>query len=189
MQFNNNVTSSGVKTNNMTPTPFNRSYWVASNKLLAGEIPAARTAEETEEKLKALADCGISVILNLMEADETDSSNQPFYEYSLHLEQLGMQMIRLPIEDLSIPTVAEMNEILATIDRCNADGKAVYVHCWGGIGRTGTVVGCYLIDAQLATTEDVFTKIDELRSSTSTIDRPSPETIEQIKFVEQWKIN
>ena len=185
MQFYTNGTSSG----NMIPTPFNRSYWVVSNKLLAGEIPAARTAEETIEKIKSLADCGISVILNLMEADETDSSNQPFYDYSLHLEQLGMEMIRLPIEDLSIPTVAEMNVILSTINGCNADGKAVYVHCWGGIGRTGTVVGCYLIDAQLATTEDVFVKIDELRSSTSTIDRPSPETIEQIKFVDQWKIN
>ena len=25
------------------------------------------------------------------------------------------------------------------------DGRKVYVHCWGGVGRTGTVVGCYLV--------------------------------------------
>ncbi|MFZ5949388.1 MAG: fused DSP-PTPase phosphatase/NAD kinase-like protein [Candidatus Rifleibacteriota bacterium] len=24
-----------------------------------------------------------------------------------------------------------------------AAGKPVYVHCWGGLGRTGVVVGCW----------------------------------------------
>ena len=178
----------GSKTNNMIPTPFNRSYWVVSNKLLAGEIPAAKTAEETIEKIKALADCGISVILNLMEADETDSSNQPFYEYSLHLQPFGMQMIRLPIEDLSVPTVAEMNEILATIDRCNAEGKAVYVHCWGGIGRTGTVVGCYLLENNMATTENVIQTIEYLKRTTPIKERRSPETDEQMDFILDWPV-
>ena len=24
-------------------------------------------------------------------------------------------------------------------------GRKIYLHCWGGIGRTGTTVGCYLV--------------------------------------------
>src|SRR3712207_6971239 len=28
----------------------------------------------------------------------------------------------------------------------SAEGGLPYVHCWGGIGRTGTVVGCYLVE-------------------------------------------
>ena len=26
-----------------------------------------------------------------------------------------------------------------------SDGKNVYVYCWGGIGRTSTAVGCWLV--------------------------------------------
>ena len=35
--------------------------------------------------------------------------------------------------------------ILDAIDKALEDGKNVYVHCWGGIGRDGTVVGCWLV--------------------------------------------
>ena len=38
-----------------------------------------------------------------------------------------------------------MTRILDDVDAALADGGAVYVHCWGGIGRTGTVVGCWLV--------------------------------------------
>ena len=38
-----------------------------------------------------------------------------------------------------------MTRILDTIDTALAMGQSVYVHCAGGIGRTGTVVGCYLV--------------------------------------------
>ena len=51
----------------------------------------------------------------------------------------------MPIEDLSVPTLADMERILGAIDDELAAGRAVYLHCWGGIGRTGTVVGCYLV--------------------------------------------
>ena len=38
-----------------------------------------------------------------------------------------------------------MSRILDDVDAALADGRTVYVHCWGGIGRTGTVVGCWLM--------------------------------------------
>jgi protein-tyrosine phosphatase len=39
--------------------------------------------------------------------------------------------------------VAElMTTILDAIDESMTAGKPVYVHCWGGMGRTGTVIGC-----------------------------------------------
>ena len=40
------------------------------------------------------------------------------------------------------------DEILDAI-RESTDRGVVYVHCWGGIGRTSTVVGCLLVDAGL----------------------------------------
>ena len=36
-----------------------------------------------------------------------------------------------------------MVAILDSLDTAIADEHTIYLHCWGGIGRTGTVVGCW----------------------------------------------
>src|SRR5690606_41460522 len=59
----------------------------------------------------------------------------------------------------------------------------VYVHCWGGVGRTGTVVGCLLLDRGLATGDDVLYRLAELRAGTRKGRRPSPETPAQIEVL------
>ena len=82
-----------------------------------------------------------------------------------------------------------MTDILHRIDENIKDGLPVYVHCWGGIGRTGTVVGCYLIQNGYANSGDVFEYIDYLKRTTNAAHRTSPETDEQMEFVRQWKIN
>ena len=63
-------------------------------------------------------------------------------------------------------------------------GDPVYVHCYGGIGRTGTVVGCWLIE-QGAAGDDPIATIAELRANIR-FRRPSPETREQVAFVRGW---
>ena len=56
----------------------------------------------------------------------------------------GVAHRRMAIRDFGVPTQDEMTRILDTIDDALADGHTVFVHCRGGIGRTGTVVGCWL---------------------------------------------
>jgi protein-tyrosine phosphatase len=51
---------------------------------------------------------------------------------------------RLPIRDFSVPGEDELRRILNTIDDALEYGRTVFVHCRGGIGRTGTVLGCWL---------------------------------------------
>ena len=51
---------------------------------------------------------------------------------------------RIPVRDVSVPSKDGMVMILDRIDQALAQQRPVYVHCWGGKGRTGTVVGCYL---------------------------------------------
>jgi len=41
-----------------------------------------------------------------------------------------------------------MHEILDTIDAALSAKRIVYVHCWGGVGRTGTVIGCHTDDGR-----------------------------------------
>jgi protein-tyrosine phosphatase len=94
---------------------------------------------------------------------------------------------QLPIKDLSVPTESHMTRILNQIDLCIKHGKPVYVHCLGGIGRTGTLVGCYLVRHGLATGKNVLDMIRELRKDTEDSARISPETREQSGMVVAWR--
>jgi protein-tyrosine phosphatase len=79
-----------------------------------------------------------------------------------------------------------MVRILNQIDMCIKYDKLVYVHCWGGKGRTGTVVGCYLARHGMATGIDVIEMIKELRKNTAAFSDPSPETKEQNNMAINW---
>ena len=80
-----------------------------------------------------------------------------------------------------------MRAILDTIDSALGDGGKVYVHCFGGIGRTGTVVGCHLV-RRGATGDDALARVAELWKSVEKYPhRPrSPETDEQADYVRSW---
>ena len=46
---------------------------------------------------------------------------------------------------MGTPTEGQLIRILDDIDDARASGGTAYVHCWGGVGRTGTVIGCWLV--------------------------------------------
>ena len=93
--------------------------------------------------------------------------------------------VRLPIRDLDIPTIAEMRVIVRTVRDAVDAGEVVYVHCWGGVGRTGTVVGCLLREDGFDETA-AADRLRELRKQTERAHRASPETAAQRRFVAQW---
>ena len=78
-----------------------------------------------------------------------------------------------------------MQRILDTIDDALQRGHTVYVHCWGGIGRTGTVVGCYFVRQGLSG-DASLKRIQELLQNTPKRGRTSPETPEQRRMILDW---
>jgi protein-tyrosine phosphatase len=153
--------------------------------LLAGEYPGSFVKSAARSKLRALLTCGIRTFVDLTQSSELES-----YESLLTAEaearSLSVNYHRHPIRDANIPSEAEMRDILATIRASIERGDPVYVHCWGGIGRTGTVVGCWLMENGRAG-EDVFEAIKALRAGTMKRATQSPETSEQADFILGWQ--
>lgn len=171
--------------------PFPRSYWVIPGELIAGTYPGDKDPAEAKRKIQGLLDSGIRHVVNLMEGDELDHSGQTFVPYEGLFKRLGAEIgitvktTRLPIRDMQVPTPDRMNAILDEIDGAIEAGRPVYVHCWGGRGRTGTVVGCYLVRHGLSG-EEALKKIKELRKGTPDAHLPSPETSAQREMVTGW---
>ena len=169
-----------------TPTPapsppLRNSYWVIPGKVLAGEHPTAATVEATRERLQRLMDAGVECFIDLTEPGEIKpyDTEIPF----------SIEYLRKPIKDHGIPSQrAHMAEILDCIHDALQSGRCVYVHCRAGIGRTGTVIGCLLVERGF----EGEGAIDELNRLWQQCERsqnwPSvPETDDQAGYVRKWK--
>jgi hypothetical protein len=173
--------------------PFKRAYWAAPGRLVAGCYPGGLDPEEARRKLQGLIACGVGRVLSLMEADEVGVGGKPFVDYRPLLEALAqeagrvLQFERLPIRDMDVPSIAQMQKILDAIDHANSTGQVVYVHCWGGKGRTGTVVGCYLARHGLAVGEAALKRLNELTKAAPYDFGYVPQTAKQCDFVRNWR--
>ncbi len=170
------------------PAPLERSYWANPGAVLGGAYPGHLDTAQATANAKKLVDAGVSVFLNLMEAGEKNRSGKPFAAYADLIKGeaassgIDIAFHRIPIRDVSVPDRPSMEQIQSLLDHSLADDKSVYVHCWGGRGRTGTVIGVHLIQHGLADPDDFVDTIAWLRRA-DTGGRESPETSEQIEFV------
>lgn len=48
------------------------------------------------------------------------------------------------LEDYGVPTYRQMDELAALLDGWLEEGRAVYIHCYAGVGRSRTVAASYL---------------------------------------------
>jgi ADP-ribosyl-[dinitrogen reductase] hydrolase len=175
-----------------TPRPIPNSYW-ATPAVLGCEYPGDKTAALARAKLTALLDAGITDFFDLTEAHE-------FIPYEPLLQELADQRgvvvrgvvvryQRYPIRDVNVPTPAVLEDVLAALADTVAAGRKAAVHCWGGVGRTGTVLGCYLVRTQQVSGAEALASIAREWQSVEKSHRVprSPETEAQHLLVKRFR--
>ena len=164
--------------------PIEMCYWVLPGKLLAGEYPRDLNEESSREKLRQLTDAGVSAFIDLTEPNEPTLHGlmKPY----AHLLD-GPSHLRFAIRDRCIPASPELAKAaLDAIDAHIAAGRTVYVHCWGGVGRTGTIIGCWLA-RHYEPGQAALDRLTELwQDNPKSRTRCSPETPNQVQYVLEW---
>ena len=162
-------------------------YWVVPHKFLAGEYPGNKDPVKARRKINRFLEVGVRHFIDLTESGELVPYGSILSEEALRAN-ITVTHERFPIPDLSVPrAAADLDEILLTIDRRIREGGTVFLHCSGGVGRTGLVVGCWLHE-HCRTPDDALA---ELRRKWSTVEKTfrkpeSPETTEQVNWVKTW---
>ncbi len=155
--------------------------------LIAGEYPGSADRADALQKLCRYREAGVTAFIDLTEPGELSPYDDLISEVWNDAEKPAYH--RMPIRDVSVPSdPAVMDAILALIDEEIARGGTVYVHCWGGIGRTGTVVGCHLV-RRGRTGAEAVAEVGRLFAGThkaKAFGKRSPETAEQAAYIEAW---
>ena len=170
-----------------TKSPIADTYWIERRRLLAGKYPGSLDDGEARQEIRALLKFGITIFIDLTEEDEFKPYIAALYDEA---DSLGIsaQYQRRPIRELGVPTAKEMIATLDAIQEAIESGATTYLHCSSGIGRTGTVAGCYLVRLGM-TGFDALEQIALLRQGTPNRGRESPETDEQRHMVLfPWKV-
>jgi ADP-ribosyl-[dinitrogen reductase] hydrolase len=148
-------------------------WWVAPG-LLAGEYPGHRDPARAAAKVNLLVDAGVRTFVDLTTAADGLAPYAPAVARAAVARGLDLIHHSAPIPDLDVVDDVAYDRLVELVTGAGDDG-VVYVHCWGGVGRTGTVVGCVLAADGLGY-DEILARLEALRAGTRKAGRPCPET-------------
>jgi atypical dual specificity phosphatase len=176
------------------PRPFPNSYW-ATPLLVACEYPWTPMRTGRSQKIDLLLRAGVRTFIDLTESGELC----PYAPHlAAHITHLGIdeelepvEYHSFPIPDRCLPRSEEyVRQILDVLKDNARRGRITAVHCRGGIGRTGVVVGCWLVES--GAVEDGAAALTFIAEEWKSVEKyrrfpQSPETGGQCEFVRNFE--
>ncbi len=159
-------------------------WWVRPGRVLAGELPGHPIAERMRDMVDVLVDAGVRTFVDLTTRRGEPARYDATMEAVAAARGVALERCSFPIPDMGILDDYGYDAIVDAIDDASQHG-VVYVHCIEGIGRTGTVAGCLLVDDGLDG-DEALERIASLRAGTRKAIAAAPQTFQQCEVVRRW---
>ena len=119
--------------------------WLIEGKLAGSAIPTSF------EEIKWLVDGGVKSIVTVREESLDDDWMKNINYLHIHSNDMG------------VPEFEDLVKAVDFIHQRITNNEPVMVHCLAGLGRTGTILACYLIKYQKLSADDSIQKVRESR--------------------------
>ena len=158
---------------------FTKLYWVDgpwTGKLALAARP--RGGEWLQDEIAGWQSAGVNGVFSLLTPEE--ETNLDLELEQMEVESHNMRFLSFPIEDRQVPvSPSELSKALERLDNELKSGRNVVIHCRQGVGRTGLVASCLLINQGL----DAQTAINRIQTARGV---SIPETEGQRQWIDHY---
>jgi len=144
-------------------------HWIIGG-VLAGMAQPGSSFSEPLDDLRELKQNGFSVIVSLTEK-------------AFPLEALlasGLAPFHIPIDDFKAPTIEQAERFCSLVRRMEEQRRPVVVHCYAGLGRTGTMAAVYLMMRSRLSVKEALDELHEIEPGYI-------QSREQEEFLYRWQ--
>jgi atypical dual specificity phosphatase len=165
------------------PTNFS---WVINNGLAGSGLPLSF------DQFQWLVKNGIRTLVTVREIplplqwiSNRDITNVHFEDKNFE----KVNYLHLRVEDYHAPSVQEIDSTVKFIENEIVAKRPVLVHCAAGKGRTGTILGAYLLKKGNLSAKDAITRIRNLRPGSIQTDSQEKSLYEYEKYLGEKTVN
>jgi ADP-ribosyl-[dinitrogen reductase] hydrolase len=126
------------------------------HRLRLSPLGLIRMQERIKDDLRLIAAWTPHAVLSLMEEHELAGAGAPAHLLAEELAGHGVEWLHLPIIDMMAPDERFETvwiDVWPRMDRILQDGGRIFIHCYAGLGRTGTIASLILMQYGISARE------------------------------------